>query len=402
MIRFFADLRFIPLRRAAGLLTALLLLCVSASARDLAGKRGDETIWLKTKILQGGEYVSASNIVYYFPERWYYDGLTGALTLFRDDGVRVGMRIGEQRVMVGDNVVHTGAPPIRQKNVVYIPFYIVDAILFPNANFVESAAPETAAATPFGVAPTPAPFQFQPQNLPTPTPSDYAMPGQRYVSSAVIVIDPGNDPAYPGAKALFAVREANITLSIARKMADSLRQDSRFTVVLTQQGGDETFSMTNEDRTAAANGAQGSLFVSLQCGRLLTSAASRAVVYYMNPALDAQPPFEPNVRFSPSLKTWHDAYTPYVTESRRLARSILRDLTSFYEVTNIIKTDSDARPGRLAVLRGLIMPGVVVELGNLENPTTARYLSGENIQAEIGDVLATAVKDFLFERINVN
>ncbi len=374
-------------------------------ARELVGRSDIQTIRFQTKVLEGGEYISASDIASYFPDRWSYDGISGALIFYRPDGVRVGMRLNDQRVMVGARIVHTGVTPLRQNSVIYVPFYMVDVILFPEAAFSEAGAmaPTPSVFGPSGQGyefqleptPTPPPFQFFPAQ-PTPTVNDYS-PSWPYtrVSGAMIVLDPGNDSDQPGASALFSEREAGLTLSICEKIETLLLDDGRFDVTLTRRGAG---GVSNEKRIASANRVQGRLFVSIQCGRLHSDQVSQAAAYYMNPELDAMPPFDPNTVFAPGLQTWHDAYRPHVISSRRLAGVLLQELSSLYRTTNLIKVEPEPRPGRMAVLRGLAMPGVVLELGNLNHAASARYLSSDAIQSSIAAYLTAAIQNVLLDQ----
>lgn len=383
----------------------LALVCLQSTvARELLGRSDFQTIRFQTKVLEGGEYISAADLAPFFSERWTYDGISGTVIFYRPDGVRVGMRLDDQRVMVGARIVHTGVTPLRQNSVIYIPFYVVDVILFPEVAFAEagSAAPTPA---PFqggagydyqaGPTPTAPPFQYFPAQ-PTPT-IDFYAPSQPYnrVSGAMIILDPGNDSEQPGASAMFSQREAGLTLSICEKIERLLQEDGRFGVTLTRRGAG---SVTNEQRIAAANRVQGRLFVSIQCGRLHSANVAHAAAYYMNPELDALPPFDPNTIFSPGLQTWHNAYQRHVISSRRLAGVMLQELSSLYRTTNLIKVEADPRPGRMAVLRGLTMPGVVLELGNLNHAASARYLSSETIQLSIAAYLTSAIQNVLLEQ----
>ncbi|MBZ0255544.1 N-acetylmuramoyl-L-alanine amidase [bacterium] len=385
---------------------AMAFVCLQSTvARELTGRSDFQTIQFQTKIFEDGEYVSAADLTSYFPDRWSYDGISGTLIFYRPDGVRIGTRLDDQRVMVGTRIVHTGVTPLRQNNIIYIPFYVVDVILFPEVAFAEGGAAAPTPA-PFGqsdtgyeytAGPTPTipPFQYFPAQ-PTPTVDYYsgALPMNR-VSGAMIVLDPGNDSEQPGASAMFSQHEEGLTLAVCEKMESLLNEDGRFEVTLTRRGAG---GVTNEQRIAAANRAQGSLFVSIQCGKLHSTNVSQAVAYYMNPELDVTPQFDPNVVFSPGLQTWHDAYKRHVVSSRRLAGALLQELSSLYRTTNLIKVEADPRPGRMAALRGLTMPGVVLELGNLNHAASARYLSSDAIQTSIAAYLTSAIQNVLLEQ----
>ena len=139
--------------------------------------------------------------------------------------------------------------------------------------------------------------------------------------------------------------------------------------------------------------------MSIHCGTLLSNEISRSAVFYMNPILE--PPMESslsNQTATHQLASWDQAYTEFVRESVDIGRMINNQLQSFYQITGIIKTDSHPRPGRFNLMRGLAMPGVVVELGNLSHTRTANFLSNERNQNDLANYIAIAISNYLLER----
>ncbi len=402
---------------------------VFSQARVMSGILENHEIRLTTELVNGSESVPAIHLTPYFPGRMRFDSLTGALAFERVDGARIGLKIGDGRVYIGkgntSEIRNPGIVPIRKNGRVYIPFYIVDTFLFPQVRFSEAAsigedAPPSTAVT-MEATPTPRPRIFtyptppsdnqitQQSFLPTPTPiptfaffTAYPSPTPvldqpRQTLPIKIVLDPGNDSINPGAAAPSGIQEADLTLSICEKLETALRRN--FDVILTRRKNDKT-PLSNQQRIAIANESNGTIFVSVHCGALFTNDVSRAVVYFMNAMLDAPPPPRlPNEPPQPAhLVQWRFAYERNMAESLRLARAIHERLRPLYNITGAIKMDEHVRPGRLAILRGLSMPGVVVELGNLTHSATAQYLQREGRQLDIAEELAIAIADFLYER----
>jgi len=389
----------------------------AGAARDLSGVFNNQTIRLSTELLGGIEYVRDTGLVVHFKGRWQYDALSGTLTILRPDGVRVGLKAGDPRVIVGERILHTGAPSLRQDNHLFIPFQVVVPYLFPQVKFVEQseaaeAAPaggETPTATPVfnyspdtsatPLGPIPTPVLFQPGLLPTPTPlAEPALPAPPAAPKAVIVIDPGegnSEGVLPT-----QIRESDITLAIAQKLAAILKKSGNNEVILTRDS--KSPSLRSDQRAETANEKNAQIFISLQCGNLFSTTVSRAAVYFMNPALDSPATAAAAPPAAGEAPRWDTAYLGQVPESLRLAREIHQRLDAFYKNANIIKMDSNPRPGRLAVLRGLTMPGVVIELGNLAHDLTAQYLARERVQTEIADELSMAITTFIYERAGVS
>ncbi len=410
-------------------LIVFLLMIQAGTARQLVGQTDSQEIRLETKLVQGGEYVQASQLIEFFENNYLYDSLSGTLTLERRDGVRVGMKAGDQRIVVGTSISNTGMPPIRESGRLYIPFYIVDTFVFPKVRFKEGKitqkVPQTVSQeTPTAIPTTPqhifvyptkpvqeavetrkpiqSPFPTRyPRFQPTPRSTQPSSPQQDLLSapSTIIVLDPAHDRENPGARGPTGLQESNLTFSICQKMAQEL--SNHYEVILTRHAGNQT-KIDNEKRIGIANRQNGGLFVSIHCGALATDEISRGAVYFMNHLLDFQQRFKETNKNPGTLVLWNNAYTRHVNESLRLARSINKRLQEYYTISGIIKLDSNPRPGRLAILRGLTMPGVVIELGNMAHPETARQLGSEPVQSELAHRLAIAITDFLYERAGLD
>jgi N-acetylmuramoyl-L-alanine amidase len=128
---------------------------------------------------------------------------------------------------------------------------------------------------------------------------------------------------------------------------------------------------------------------------------SRASVYFMNNYIDFPIKTSPNIAMG--LKTpWYSAYETNQNESHRLAQLLIQELYPFYDLRKVILLDESPRPGRLAVLRGLTMPGVLIELGNLNHSLTARHLFlSEQIMNELVYELEQAISNYLYTRSGI-
>ncbi len=405
------------------------------SARHLKGQRGDDVLYLETQSIEGTEYVKAIDVITQFEGNWEYDSLSGTLILRHPIQGRIGIKVGDQRFVIGTNVYrHTTAPPLRREGRMFIPLYFVATHVFPGVSFQEvdstgiisqdqptpSSSPTPASTprayifrypTPDSSTPTPVPTRqntprYSSQSTPlvplneipepnwwenTPTPG-----GMLTKAKPVIVLDPGNDKTMPGAGSLSQIREWELTLLICEKMAEELIEVFNCDVVFTRKRGQEV-TLRNDSRVAIANKQQGWVFVSIHSGALFTEEFSRAAVYYMNPRLDRFSPQQFKTPLPEEIQEmlWYTAYQKHVPLSLELAKGIQAEMRSYYNLHGIITMDSNPRPARLSILRGLTMPGVVVELGNLEHPTTASYLTSERIQEEIAHHIAQAVSDFV-------
>lgn len=96
--------------------------------------------------------------------------------------------------------------------------------------------------------------------------------GQR---PTIVVLDPGHGGIDPGA-IHDGVTEAEITLTFARELAESLRRTGRYAVVLTR---DNDSFLSLEGRITVAHGAQADLFLSIHADALEDGQAVGATLY---------------------------------------------------------------------------------------------------------------------------
>lgn len=391
--------------RRFGFLLGLLALPAaihSAVARELGGLLDGRPVQLSTTLLRGGEYVSANQLAAVFEGSHEYDGLSGTLVFTRGDGVRVGIKAGDDRVVVDNRVHYTGDPSLREDSRIYVPFSVAQTFLFPRVRFAPSGValnPPTPAA-PDSAFPDGGSDAFPAPDW-TPPPLEQPDPAAPEAPSAVIVLDPG-ETLFPEEAERHLLSESNLTLSICEKLAVMLRETPSFHVILTRNQL-STEPLTNEQRIGAANSNNATLFVSLHAGNQFSAETSRAAVFYMNQAVDeggleAGGSEEP--RFD-KLLPWERAYAPSVAGSFQLARRLAAELRPFFEMRGIIQIDDGPRPARLALLRGLTMPGVAIEIGNLAHPATTKHYASERIRAEMASALERAISSFLFERAGI-
>ncbi|MDX9755142.1 MAG: N-acetylmuramoyl-L-alanine amidase, partial [bacterium] len=245
----------------------------------------NQTIVIQTELVEDGEYVQAFRLIPYFSDRWRYDSLSGTVIFTRKDGVTVGIKAGDSRIVIGQKIFHTSTPLLRREGRLYIPLYVVDTYLFPGIQFGEAG--QTVSEPEPTVTPTPALIATPPTGnifvYPTPTPEGGAETPEPTVPvyifgtptptvppmaaayptvpSGVIVLDPGNDPAHPGPAGIAGQRECDLTLAICQKLAANLSQYKNFAVVLTRNGESDA-GLTVQERITIANQSGGDLFLS--------------------------------------------------------------------------------------------------------------------------------------------
>ncbi|HOT28235.1 MAG TPA: N-acetylmuramoyl-L-alanine amidase [Candidatus Ozemobacteraceae bacterium] len=206
-----------------------------------------------------------------------------------------------------------------------------------------------------------------------------------------IVIDPGHGGSDMGVTANGLSPEKEITLSIAAKLRQTLRQMGFNAYLLRSQ--DTT--MSPADRLAAANKAGGDLVISLHVGGSSDETIEGAACFsYDSAGITFEG--ESGGKISP-----HTVYGDWAKSTRfDLARFLsgkIRDRL----VQHLSARDRGVRPLPLLPLRFMVYPAVLVEVGMLSNPTEGPKLSTSAYQEAAARSIANGIVDF-FNSIKLN
>ncbi|MEW6430283.1 MAG: N-acetylmuramoyl-L-alanine amidase [Myxococcota bacterium] len=217
-----------------------------------------------------------------------------------------------------------------------------------------------------------------------------------------VVVDAGHGGHDTGAIGKNGTREKDVSLSIAKKLAEKL-EAMGLEVVLTRD--DDTF-VKLEDRTRIANREKGDLFISVHCNAAPSPKLHGIETYTLNTSSN---------RYAIRLAARENATTErgvgdlqYILadlatkantgESTRLAdrvqQTLVRNLSASYKnVKNLGRKEA-----LFFVLLGARMPAVLVETSFLSNEEEEARLADDAYQQAIADSIAEAVDAFLEER----
>jgi N-acetylmuramoyl-L-alanine amidase len=216
-----------------------------------------------------------------------------------------------------------------------------------------------------------------------------------------VVVDAGHGGHDPGAIGPTRVREKDVTLAMARKLAGRL-EALGFEVVLTRR--DDRF-LALEERTAIANAQRGDLFVSLHANAHPRRARAGVETWVLNVADDRyaarlaarengvdlgdQGPSADVTRILSDL----DAKAS-TTSSRTLARLVQKEITGAVRSRVGAVRDLGVKNALFYVLVGARMPAVLVETGFISNRREERRLASSRYQDEVAGAIARAIADF--------
>jgi N-acetylmuramoyl-L-alanine amidase len=213
-----------------------------------------------------------------------------------------------------------------------------------------------------------------------------------------IVVDAGHGGHDPGATGPRRVREKDVTLAMAKKLAKRLRA-AGFEVVLTRS--DDRY-LALEERTAIANTARADLFVSIHANAHPRRNRSGVETYFLNVADDryaARLAARENgldlggEREAVRILTDLDAKAS-AGASERLARLVQREIASGVRAHVGEVRDLGVKGALFYVLLGARMPAVLVETAFISNKDEERRLASPRYQDEVAASIARAVSSF--------
>ncbi|WP_242344039.1 N-acetylmuramoyl-L-alanine amidase [Anaeromyxobacter terrae] len=215
-----------------------------------------------------------------------------------------------------------------------------------------------------------------------------------------IVVDAGHGGHDPGAIGPRRVREKQVTLAIAKRLATRLRA-AGFEVALTRK--DDRY-LALEERTAIANTAGGDLFVSIHANAHPRRNRSGVETYFLNVADDRYAarlaarengidPSDRGAGDAGRILTDLDAKAS-AGASERLAGLVQRELTTGVRARVGEVRDLGVKSALFYVLLGARMPAVLVETAFISNRVEEQRLASDRYQDEVAAGITRAVTAF--------
>ncbi|ATB39326.1 N-acetylmuramoyl-L-alanine amidase [Cystobacter fuscus] len=220
-----------------------------------------------------------------------------------------------------------------------------------------------------------------------------------------VVIDAGHGGHDTGAIGRKGLREKDVTLVIARKLARELRERG-LEVLLTR---DEDRYLKLEERARLANDTRGDLFISIHCNSATTSKLRGIETYTLNTSADrysirlaARENASSEKGISDLQFILADLATKANTEeSTRLANQVQRNLVSHLSANYSDVKNLGTKEALFYVLLGAKMPAILVETSFLSHPEEEKRLGSEAYQDEVAQAIAQGVEDFVGGRRQV-
>ncbi len=234
------------------------------------------------------------------------------------------------------------------------------------------------------------------------------LPARKPKAPRLLMIDPGHGGHDPGAIGLVGTHEKDITLDIARRMADTLSGQPGITVKLTR---DEDVFLPLEERVRLGREAHADLFLSVHADSAPNSSAHGLSVYTLSSqATDdfakhlADHENEADLMGGMDLPPADKEVTAILMDltARQTRNTAQHARASFVESVgrNWHLLDRPMRAANFVVLRAPDVPSMLVETGFLSNPDDEQILrlpqQREKIARLMAKDLATILNSSLF------
>ena len=214
-----------------------------------------------------------------------------------------------------------------------------------------------------------------------------------------IVVDAGHGGKDPGAIGPSGLREKDVTLAMAKKIAERLRATLGCEVVLTR---DRDVYLPLEERTAIANKVGADLFISVHANAAPNRQAYGIETYYLNFSKNDKAAAVAARENGTSLKEVTDLElilfdlmaNSKINESSRLAAEIQRALVGRLTGQFEDVRDLGVRQGPFYVLLGATMPSVLVETAFISHPREERRLASASFHEHAAEAIAEAVQSY--------
>jgi len=215
-----------------------------------------------------------------------------------------------------------------------------------------------------------------------------------------IVIDPGHGGKDPGAMA-FGLKEKDIVLDVAKKLALVLKKELGCEVVLTRK--DDVF-ISLEERTAIANTNNADLFISLHINAHTSAKVRGLETYYLNLTTNAEAmrvAARENATSTHQMSELQDILSDImknskIDESSRLAQqvhnSILAeaDKRGFTDIKNL-----GVKQAPFYVLIGAQMPAILIELAFISNEKDVDNLKNQTFLEMLTKEIAEGIRAYV-------
>jgi N-acetylmuramoyl-L-alanine amidase len=214
-----------------------------------------------------------------------------------------------------------------------------------------------------------------------------------------VVLDPGHGGKDPGAIGIGGLREKDIVLNVAKKVARKIATRMGIEVVLTRKSD---IFIPLEERTAIANTKGGDLFISIHANAAPSAQAQGIETYYLDLAGTEAERGLAAVENASSTRQISDLQNILSSlmqnskkdESARLAGTIQDRLVAGLGRQYPQIQDHGVKTAPFIVLIGAQMPSILTEIAFISNPLEAQRLQNDQYLEDLADHITDGVASY--------
>jgi N-acetylmuramoyl-L-alanine amidase len=228
---------------------------------------------------------------------------------------------------------------------------------------------------------------------------------RRKEGTTLIVVDAGHGGLDSGAIGARGTMEKDINLTVARALAKELEKEKNVQVLMTRNSD---VLVPLQERTRIANEAGANLFVSIHCNSSLTPRKTGFEAYFLSPGATSKASAavarqensvvgleagkgEHNSRLNEVLASM--AVGNFLNESSKFAAMICRHVRLSTSEDKVQTNEAD-----FFVLRGALMPSILLELEYVSNPITELKLRSSRFQTPMVRAIVEGIKSYLQQK----
>jgi N-acetylmuramoyl-L-alanine amidase len=215
-----------------------------------------------------------------------------------------------------------------------------------------------------------------------------------------IVIDPGHGGKDPGTSSPRGLKEKDIVLKVARKVAGKLKASLGCEVVLTR---DSDIFIPLEERTAIANSKEGDLFLSIHVNAAPQSTVHGIETYVLDLASNKDAMRLAALENATSARQLSDLQSILVDllnnsklhESVKLAEQVQEEMVSGLGRKYSHINDLGVKKAPFIVLIGAQMPAILTEIAFLSNPVEEKRLKSDQYLNQVADHISSGISQYV-------
>lgn len=214
-----------------------------------------------------------------------------------------------------------------------------------------------------------------------------------------VVIDPGHGGKDPGAISPSGIKEKDITLAVAKKLATELREQTGCEVILTR---DRDVFIPLEERTAIANSKEADLFLSIHVNAAPNKAAKGIETYVLDLATNKEAMRVAALENATSTRNLSDLQVilldliqnSKMNESVKLAELVQGTMVQGVKRDYGHVNNLGVKKAPFIVLVGAQMPAILTEIAFSTNPEEEERLRDERYLALVAQHIAGGVSQY--------